>query len=75
MVGSCKHSDNSVFSFHPVKTITTAEGGAVTTNNKIINLKNKLIKNHNIVRRKYWDYDIKDLAITIGWVISTVRLV
>ena len=63
MVGSCKHSDISVFSFHPVKTITTAEGGAVTTNNKIINLKNKLIKNHNIVRRKkYWDYDIKDLA-------------
>ena len=39
MVGSCKHSDISVFSFHPVKTITTAEGGAVTTNNKIINLK------------------------------------
>lgn len=63
MVGSCKHSDISVFSFHPVKTITTAEGGAITTNNKLISLRTKLIKNHNIIRKKkYWDYDIKDLA-------------
>ena len=63
MIGSCKHSDISVFSFHPVKTITTAEGGAITTNNKLINLKTKLIKNHNIIRKKkYWDYDIKNLA-------------
>ena len=33
-VGSCKHADLSVFSFHPLKTITTGEGGAVTTNSK-----------------------------------------
>ena len=32
MVGSCKYSDISVFSFHPVKTITTGEGGMITTN-------------------------------------------
>ena len=31
-VGSCKYSDLCVFSFHPVKSITTAEGGAVLTN-------------------------------------------
>ena len=33
-VGSCKYSDMTIFSFHPVKTITTGEGGAITTNNK-----------------------------------------
>ena len=32
--GSCKNSDISVFSFHPVKQITTGEGGAITTNSK-----------------------------------------
>jgi perosamine synthetase len=30
-VGACTHSDMAVFSFHPVKTVTTGEGGAVTT--------------------------------------------
>ena len=52
MVGSCKHADISVFSFHPVKTITTAEGGLVTTNNKKIDDKAKKIRNHNILRGK-----------------------
>jgi perosamine synthetase len=32
MVGSCKYSDMTVFSFHPVKSITTGEGGMITTN-------------------------------------------
>ena len=44
MVGSCKHADISVFSFHPVKTITTAEGGLVTTNNKKIDDKAKKLE-------------------------------
>ena len=33
-VGSCKFSDISTFSFHPIKSITTCEGGMITTNNK-----------------------------------------
>ena len=33
-VGSCFYSDITVFSFHPVKIITTAEGGLATTNSK-----------------------------------------
>ncbi|SVE59649.1 uncharacterized protein METZ01_LOCUS512503, partial [marine metagenome] len=33
-IGSCKYSDTTVFSFHPVKIITTAEGGLATTNSK-----------------------------------------
>ena len=36
IVGSCKWSDISVFSFHPVKPITSGEGGVITTNNKIL---------------------------------------
>jgi dTDP-4-amino-4,6-dideoxygalactose transaminase len=35
-VGSCTHSDITVFSFHPVKIITTAEGGMALTNEKDI---------------------------------------
>ena len=33
-VGSCKYSDMTIFSFHPVKVITTGEGGAVMTNDR-----------------------------------------
>ena len=33
-IGNCQFSDLTVFSFHPVKNITTGEGGAVTTNDK-----------------------------------------
>ena len=33
-VGSCRYSDMTVFSFHPVKVITSAEGGMITPNNK-----------------------------------------
>ena len=35
-VGCCEHSDMTVFSFHPVKNITSAEGGAITTNNEAL---------------------------------------
>mgnify|MGYP001327394674 CR=1 FL=1 len=62
-VGSCKHADLSVFSFHPVKTITTGEGGVITTNNKRYAEKMKLLRSHGIEReRKYWEYDIKKLG-------------
>ena len=51
-VGSCKYSDISVFSFHPVKIITSGEGGMITTNNKnIANLVKKL-RTHGIERNK-----------------------
>ena len=50
MIGSCYYSQMTTFSFHPVKTITMGEGGAVTTNNK--NIYEKLVKyrNNGIVR-------------------------
>jgi len=63
-IGSCKHSDICVFSFHPVKTITTGEGGAVTTNSKLLSNRIKIFRDHGIIRNKksYWKYDIKQIS-------------
>ena len=49
-VGSCEYSDMAVFSFHPVKMITTGEGGAITTNNKQLNEKIELLRSHGITK-------------------------
>ena len=47
-IGSCAYSDMTVFSFHPVKTITTGEGGAVTTNDESLYRTLKLLRSHGI---------------------------
>tara|TARA_Y100000589_G_C27116551_1_gene614491 strand:+ start:255 stop:1430 length:1176 start_codon:yes stop_codon:yes gene_type:complete len=49
-IGSCKFSDITVFSFHPVKMITTAEGGVATTNNKFLFEKMKKLRCHGITK-------------------------
>lgn len=49
-VGNCKYSDITVFSFHPVKIVTTAEGGAVMTNQKALYDKMILLRSHGITR-------------------------
>lgn len=49
-VGCCKWSDLCVFSFHPVKIITTGEGGCVTTNTKKFYDKMMLVKNNGITK-------------------------
>jgi UDP-4-amino-4,6-dideoxy-N-acetyl-beta-L-altrosamine transaminase len=49
-IGSCKFSDITIFSFHPVKIITTAEGGAALTNNKDLAEKINLYRSHGITR-------------------------
>jgi UDP-4-amino-4,6-dideoxy-N-acetyl-beta-L-altrosamine transaminase len=51
-VGSCKHSDLTVFSFQAVKIITTGEGGSITTNNKNLYEKIKLLRQHGITKNK-----------------------
>ena len=51
-VGSCKYSDIAVFSFHPVKIITTTEGGAAVTNNAGIYTKLKALRSHGIFRNE-----------------------
>lgn len=65
-IGSCKYSDISIFSFHPVKVITTAEGGIISTNNK--NIYNKIYtmrENGLVIKEKInynFLYDIKSLG-------------
>ncbi len=60
-VGSCKHSDISIFSLHPLKSITTGEGGIISTNNKFFFENCKLLRSHGMVKNaKYYNfkYDI-----------------
>ena len=59
-IGSCKHADISTFSLHPLKTITSGEGGIVTTNNAKIAKNIKLFRSHGISRnkKKHWQYDV-----------------
>lgn len=49
-IGSCKYSDITVFSFHPVKIVTTAEGGAALTNDHNLAQKMTLYRSHGITR-------------------------
>ncbi len=72
-IGDCKYSDMAVFSFHPVKSITTGEGGAVLTNN--VEMYNKLImfRHHGVTKEpdllqnmsnagKGWYYEMQCLG-------------
>lgn len=48
--GSCTASDMAIFSFHPVKTLTTGEGGAITTNDPELARRLRLLRSHGIER-------------------------
>ena len=63
--GSCTNSDCSIFSFHPVKHLTTAEGGAITTNSREIYIKLMHLRNHGMHKdfeMKPWVYEMRDLG-------------
>ncbi len=65
-IGSCKYSDLTTFSFHAVKTVTSAEGGAITTNSKYLYDKLKLYRENGIVKKKskrFNDYDQVSLGL------------
>ncbi|HGQ6558938.1 TPA: UDP-4-amino-4,6-dideoxy-N-acetyl-beta-L-altrosamine transaminase [Campylobacter coli] len=55
-------ADLSIFSFHPVKPITTFEGGAVVSNNKELISKIKLLRSHGIIKKRLWDSDMIELG-------------
>ena len=69
-IGSCKYSDMTIFSFHPVKHITTGEGGAVLTNQKDLYQRLLLFRNHGITKEKEkmnkfddpWYYEMHELG-------------
>lgn len=70
-VGGCRGSDMAVLSFHPVKHITTAEGGAVTTNDDELARRLKIFRCHGMERdparfvrpeRGPWIYEMQSLG-------------
>jgi UDP-4-amino-4,6-dideoxy-L-N-acetyl-beta-L-altrosamine transaminase len=69
-VGSCTHSQMTIFSFHPAKTITTGEGGMVTTNDETLFHQLQLFRNNGIERSQShlegepapWYYEVKHLS-------------
>ena len=67
-VGNCKWSNLTVFSFHPVKPITTAEGGVITTNDKSYYEDLKILRNHGILRDK------RKLKIKSFWYYEQIKL-
>jgi dTDP-4-amino-4,6-dideoxygalactose transaminase len=52
-IGSCEYSDIAVFSFHPVKTITSAEGGVAVTNNKNLAENMRSFREHGIEKNPF----------------------
>jgi UDP-4-amino-4,6-dideoxy-L-N-acetyl-beta-L-altrosamine transaminase len=60
-----KYADFVTYSFHPVKPITTGEGGAILTNNKKVDEKIKILRTHGIkknIKKNIWFYDMKFLG-------------
>lgn len=71
LVGSCAFSDLTVLSFHPVKHITTGEGGAILTNSKEFYEKMLMFRTHGIVKKDFknitkkegeWYYEMQALG-------------
>lgn len=62
---SCTSSDVSILSFHPVKHMTTGEGGAITTNSKALYEKMLTLRGHGMVKTpemKPWEYEMQELG-------------
>ena len=52
-IGNCQYSDITVFSFHPVKIVTSAEGGMAVTNDPNLAERLELLRSHGVTRNKY----------------------
>ena len=70
-IGNCKYSAITIFSFHPVKIITTGEGGCLTTNDELLARKISDLRSHGIVKDNTrfnekpngpWVYEQQDLG-------------
>lgn len=70
-IGDCAYSDMAIFSFHPVKHITTGEGGMITTNSEKLYKKLILLRSHGITKNpdelenkegEPWFYEMQDLG-------------
>ena len=77
-VGNCQYSDITVFSFHPVKMITTGEGGMAMTNDKVIATHMNRLRSHGVVKTPNMDpwyyeqieigfnYRMTDISASLG---------
>ncbi|OGZ34219.1 MAG: UDP-4-amino-4,6-dideoxy-N-acetyl-beta-L-altrosamine transaminase [Candidatus Portnoybacteria bacterium RBG_19FT_COMBO_36_7] len=74
-IGSCRYCDMAVFSFHPVKSITAGEGGAILTNNekfykKLISLRShgihKDAQGKNVMEELGYNYRLTDIQAALG---------
>ena len=77
-VGNCQYSDITVFSFHPVKMITTGEGGMAMTNDKVIATHLNRLRSHGVVKTPNMDpwyyeqieigfnYRMTDISASLG---------
>jgi UDP-4-amino-4,6-dideoxy-N-acetyl-beta-L-altrosamine transaminase len=69
-IGGCQYSNITVFSFHPVKIITTAEGGLATTNDKELFTRMQLFRSHGVTR----DPELMTKEAEGGWYYQQVDL-
>jgi len=69
-VGSCEFSDITVFSFHPVKIITTAEGGVAVTNDQTLSNKMERLRSHGVTR----DAEYMDSESQGSWYYQQIEL-
>ena len=69
-VGNCRHSAITVFSFHPVKIITSGEGGLASTNDPILAKRMEELRSHGIVRDRE-RFQLKDAG---SWVYEQQEL-
>ncbi|SES14313.1 UDP-4-amino-4,6-dideoxy-N-acetyl-beta-L-altrosamine transaminase [Tranquillimonas rosea] len=69
-VGACPHSDITVFSFHPVKIVTTAEGGAAVTNDPELAARMDRLRSHGVTR----DADLMTTESEGGWYYQMLEL-
>jgi len=69
-IGGCQYSNITIFSFHPVKIITTAEGGMATTNSEDLAKKMRLFRSHGVTRNK----DLMTIDSDSSWYYQQVEL-
>lgn len=81
--GSCSHSDAAILSFHPVKLVTSGEGGAVLTNDAALARRVKNLRSHGIEKPDSlliseggwsyaqselgWNYRMTDIQASLGY--------
>lgn len=69
-IGASTYSDITVFSFHPVKIVTSGEGGAALTNDQVLDQKMKLLRSHGITR----DHELMTNPKDASWYYEQIDL-